>query len=317
VSVSSTEGGQEDGGAIARVSIGLPVYNGDEFLEEALDSLLGQTYRDFELIISDNASTDRTQEICERYASSDPRIRYSRNAENIGPIQNSNLTFQMARTEYFRFAAHDDCCAPTMLERLVDEMDRRPEVVNCYSATVLIDADGNQTGFSYRNDAFAARPSQRLRVMLAVDGLCLATYGLLRSDILRRTLPEQNYTSGDHAFLAELALRGRFHLVPELLFYKRKHPGNIWRDPIRQMVWFRPELARTGRPTFPRWMEFAGYIRAVQRVPLPSKERAKCLLWIGRWAFRRRRALAREPAFAVKMLLHSPAWRRSFYARGY
>jgi glycosyltransferase involved in cell wall biosynthesis len=292
------------------------VYNGEDFLEEALDSLLAQTYRDFELIISDNASTDRTQEICERYASSDTRIRYSRNAENIGPIQNSNLTFQMARTEYFRFAAHDDRCAPTLLERLVQEMDRQPDVVNCHSATAFIDSGGRQTGFSYRNDAFAARPSQRLKVMLAADGLCLATYGLLRSDVLRQTLPEQNYTSGDHAFLAELALRGRFHLVPELLFYKRKHPGNTWRDPIRQMVWFRPELANTGRPTFPRWMELVGYVRAVQRVPLPPNERAKCFLWIGRWAVRRRRALAREPAVAVTMLAHRRAWRRSFYTKG-
>ncbi len=138
-----------------------------------------------------------------------------------------------------------------MLERLVEEMDRQPDVVNCYPATVLIDADGHQTGFSYRNDAFAARPSQRLKRMLAVDGLCLATYGLLRSDVLRQTLPEQNYTSGDHAFLAELALRGRFHLVPELLFYKRKHPGNTWRDPIRQMVWFRPDLAMHGATDLP------------------------------------------------------------------
>ena len=162
VSGSSTEGGHQDRGATARVSIGLPVYNGEDFLEEALDSLLGQTYGDFELIISDNASTDRTQEICERYASSDPRIRYRRNAENIGPIENSNLTFQIARTEYFRFAAHDDRCAPTMLERLVEEMDRHPEVVNCYSASVLIDADGRQTGFSYRNDAFVGRPRRRL-----------------------------------------------------------------------------------------------------------------------------------------------------------
>src|SRR6202034_1339654 len=108
-------------------TIGLPVYNGDDFLEQAIDSILAQTYRDFELIISDNASTDRTQEICQRYAATDSRVRYSRNPENIGSVNNGNLTFKMARSEYFRFAAHDDYCAPTLLERLVAEVDRRAE----------------------------------------------------------------------------------------------------------------------------------------------------------------------------------------------
>ena len=132
-----------------RVSIGLPVYNGEEFLEEAIVSILSQTYQDFELIISDNASTDLTEKICQKYAAQDARIVYSRNVENVGIMNNHNLTFRRARGEYFRFAGYDDVWAPTLLERLVTELDKRPEVVVCYPAFVLIDGQGNETGVLY------------------------------------------------------------------------------------------------------------------------------------------------------------------------
>ena len=126
------------------VSIGLPVYNGERFLTEAIESLLSQTYQDFELIISDNASTDRTEEICRKYAAQDPRIRYSRNAANIGGTNNANLTFELAHGEYFRWAADDDRCAPTLVERLVEELDKRPDVTNSFAAVVVIDANGSR-----------------------------------------------------------------------------------------------------------------------------------------------------------------------------
>ena len=98
-----------------RVSIGLPVYNGENFLEFALDSILGQTFQDFELIISDNASTDATESICRRYAAKDSRIRYYRNPNNQGAAQNYNRVFALARGEYFKWAAHDDVCKPNYL----------------------------------------------------------------------------------------------------------------------------------------------------------------------------------------------------------
>jgi glycosyltransferase involved in cell wall biosynthesis len=298
-----------------RVSIGLPVYNAEEYLEESLVSILNQTYADFELIISDNASTDGTATICERYARLDPRIRYTRNTRNIGGTNNQNLTIQRARGEYFRLAAHDDRCAPTLLERLVAELDEHPEVINCSSATVLIGSDGTPFGTSARREATDPRPNRRFREMLAADHLCLATYGLMRRSALAATRLEQNFTSADHVFLAEFALRGQFYLVDEELFYKRKHRGNTWQDPIAQMVWFEPELAVTGRPTFPRWRELFGYVTCITRVPLPWSERALCYVWIGPWVRRKWRALARELGFALVMMVHSKRWRTAYYRR--
>src|SRR5919112_5909956 len=100
-----------------RVTIGLPVYNGERFLEQALDGLLAQTFTDFELIISDNASTDRTPEICQAYAARDSRIRYVRQPENIGAGPNHNILVPMARGEYFKWASHDDLYDPDLVAK--------------------------------------------------------------------------------------------------------------------------------------------------------------------------------------------------------
>ena len=129
-----------------KVSIGLAVYNGENYLEQAINSILSQTFRDFELIISDNASTDRTKEICLKYAKQDPRICYHRNAVNIGGANNENLTFKMARGEYFRWAAHDDYCAPTLIEKCLEQLEKDPTVVLCHSKVIAIDGCGETLG---------------------------------------------------------------------------------------------------------------------------------------------------------------------------
>ena len=129
--------------AVPRVSIGMPVYNGENFLAEALDSMLAQTFVDFELIISDNASTDRTKAICRDYAARDRRIRYHRVDDNQGATWNFNHTFELARGEYFKWAAHDDLCDPTFVARCVEVLDSDPTVICCHTQTRHIDIHGN------------------------------------------------------------------------------------------------------------------------------------------------------------------------------
>src|SRR5262245_60272429 len=121
-----------------RVSIGLPVYNGARYLAEALDSLLVQTYENFELIICDNASTDHTEEICRAYANQDKRILYIRNKTNIGASRNYMHTFERASTEYFRWATYDDTSDPDLLTRCIEVLDQESTVVLAYPRTVLI-----------------------------------------------------------------------------------------------------------------------------------------------------------------------------------
>lgn len=328
-------------GTTPRVSIGLPVYNGERWLAEAVDSLLSQTFTDFELIISDNASTDGTEAMCRRYAELDSRVRYYRNDENIGGAPNASLTVQLARGEYFRWAAHDDRYQPTLLERLVDELDKRPEIVLAYTLFVGIDSDGrrladhtcgwavgqgwlrpsdqrlatDENGIYWSTQGTAPSPSQRFAEMVLIRGPYESTYGLIRLDVLRRTRLQEPYTASDVVMLCDLALRGPFFVIEEPLFCKRWHGANLHyeRGPGR-MAWSRPELAESGRLSFPHWLQLWGYVSTVLRAHLTLAERFRCGTTILRWMRRKWKALAWDVAFAVVMGLHSREWRKRCYA---
>jgi Glycosyltransferases involved in cell wall biogenesis len=125
-----------------KVSIGLPVFNGEKYLREAIDSILAQTFTDFELIISDNASTDRTEEICKEYEAKDPRVRYYRNELNLGAAPNYNRLVELSRGEYFKWACHDDLCAPEFLEKCVEILEQNSPIILCYTRTLIIDENG-------------------------------------------------------------------------------------------------------------------------------------------------------------------------------
>ena len=325
-----------------RVSIGLPVYNGARWLAQSLDSLLAQTFSDFELIICDNASTDGTEAISRSYAERDPRIRYIRNAKNIGGMRNATRSFELARGQYFRWAAHDDLCAPALLERLVEVLDSRPGVVAAVSPSISIDSHGERlsnfvvgkaegtslwlrrhdrplvtddAGVRYSTEGTATSPSRRFREVIMTLGPCEGTYGLIRSDVLRHTCLQQPYTSSDVVMLCDLVMRGPFHVISEPLFYKRWHASNVRRErgPAR-MVWSRPELAETGNVSLPYWLQLRGYISTVVRSPVPLTERVRCGASILRWVRIRWKFLVWDVAFASLMTVHSRDWRRRCYA---
>ncbi|UMG91536.1 glycosyltransferase family A protein [Nocardioides sp. TF02-7] len=125
-----------------RLSIGLPVYNGGDYLAQSLDALLGQTFEDFEIVVSSNASTDDTDDTVRRYAAEDRRIRLVRQAENIGAARNHDVVFRHARGELFKWASADDLYARDLLERCVAVLDEEPDVVLAHSWTAAIDDRG-------------------------------------------------------------------------------------------------------------------------------------------------------------------------------
>src|ERR1700758_936309 len=128
--------------SIPLVSVGLFVYNGERYIEETLDSILSQTFTDFELIISDNASTDRTGEIALSYAKRDDRIRYYRSEKNMGAGWNVRRVYELATGKYFKWAAVDDILEPDFLRQCVEILERDPGCVLVYAATKEIDENG-------------------------------------------------------------------------------------------------------------------------------------------------------------------------------
>ena len=207
-----------------RLSIGLPVYNGGRYLAKALDSLLGQSYQDFEIIIADNASTDDTSELCRDYESRDQRIRYFRQPRNIGSSPNHNFVVEVARGGLFKWASYDDLYGRELLERCVEALDEHPEVVLAHSWTANIDE--SDTVFAAPEYALAtdgATAPERFRSILFGSGGD-DIYAVMRTSTLRRVLPQDSYHHAEHPIVAALSLHGPFHLVSDWLYFRRDHP---------------------------------------------------------------------------------------------
>lgn len=209
-----------------RVSVGIPVYNGVETLPRALDSLLAQTFADFEIVISDNASEDGTHELCLEYEKKDPRIRYLRNDTNIGQIANFNRVFELSTGEYFRWAGCNDWWAPEYLERCVDALDRNPTaiLVTCYQAHY--DEDDRRFYEEYKGPRIDSDLAhQRFRRMLwffqASRCYIDPIYSVMRRSALLETPRLRNMIGTDLVLAAELSLIGPFCHVPKCLAFRR------------------------------------------------------------------------------------------------
>ena len=201
------------------VSIGMPIYNGADFLRCALESLLAQDYDNFELIISDNYSTDSTQEICLDYLARDNRIRYQRNNTNIGAINNFNSVFELSRGEYFMWAAHDDVREPNYISACLETLEMNPNVILCCSNTIL-EENGKCRELKEDFSTVGIPPNKRFRKILW-NNSCSSIYGLIRSSVLRKTKLFKNTASSDNLLLAELSLLGEFCQLPLFLFKEK------------------------------------------------------------------------------------------------
>jgi Glycosyltransferases involved in cell wall biogenesis len=295
-----------------RVSIGLPVYNGEKYVAASLESILGQSYEDFELIISDNASTDRTREICLGYAAGDKRIRYHQAEWNMGAAWSFNHVFALARASYFKWVSHDDIHAKDFLSKCLPVLEQEQDAVLCYTGIVDIDENGavirpKQSGIK----ANEPRPSSRFRNLIRNDYSCEAMFGLIRSESLRGTKLIGNYSDSDRILLAELGLRGRFHEIDEPLFLHREHSERSVRK-LRgrhaRMVWF--DRANENRLVFPFWRQFAEYLRVIGRSQLEPLERLLCYRAMAGWLVTNRKKLRNDLRRAARQVLgrlsHSP-----------
>jgi glycosyltransferase involved in cell wall biosynthesis len=290
-----------------RVSIGLPVYNGENYLRPALDSILHQDYTDFELIISDNASQDATEQICREYAAKDPRIRYYRNEKNIGASGNFNRLVELARGEFFKWAAHDDVHLPGFLRRCMEVIEPAPAAVALVTPRAeVIDEHGNVFNMHVESlDARQSRPHQRVEYVIRNVRWATALFGLIRTNVLKKTRLIQPYFASDNVLLVEIALLGQIWELPETLFQRRYHASistnahKSWRD---LQVWFNPSQKGIKRFVPPAMRLALEIVQRITRAPLPLWERFLCgfafaKAWIPREG---RRLYGRRNQFGIR-----------------
>ena len=289
-----------------RVSIGVPVYNGERYVAETLDSLLAQTFGDFELVICDNASMDRTERICRGYADRDVRIRYVRNATNVGAAGNYRRAFELSSGEYFRWANADDLFAPQSLARCVEILDQQPSVVLAYPRTKFIDERGDVISeYEDHMHLHSSRASERFFQVMEKLGYVNVIYGLMRADILRRTGLLRNFPQGDIPLVAELALYGKFWEIPEFLFFRRLHPAasSSYKDDVSlTQEFFDPKTK--GRISLREWRHFWAHGRSVMRAPLDFAEKLRLGCFLIRMGIWKRNLLARELIGALRHVIH-------------
>jgi glycosyltransferase involved in cell wall biosynthesis len=286
-----------------RVSIALPVYNGEEFVAGAIASLLAQTFTDFELAIVDNASTDGTSAICRDFAARDRRVRYHRNERNIGGGPNWNRAFELATpAPYFKWAAHDDLHAPTFLDRCVAALDADRSAVLAFTQAEFVDRAGKPTSRRTLTLPLASRHACERFESILPSYDCLEIFGVIRRAALQRRPVMGLHMDSDGVLLASLVLRGHFIEVPEPLFSNRRHATQAGtkydRDHRAWSVWWDPENAN--RRIYPVWRRHLELWRAFIAAPLAPRDRLRCGLALARWTRWRRRRLVEDLLFYFK-----------------
>jgi len=290
-----------------KVSIGLPVYNGERYLEAAVNSILDQSYDDFELIISDNASGDATPDICRYYLERDKRIRFVQNEKNLGATWNFNRVLHLSTGEYFKWASYDDLCATDFIGKCVEVLDRFPDVTLCYTKIADIDETGEILKIKSSNPCNCSDNLQeRFHSLIRMDYTCEQIFGLIRSNVLKKTKLIGAYSDTDRVLLSELCLYGRFYEIQEALFFHRIHSQSsvkLFRGRHERTAWFDPFYS--GIMVFPYWRQLKEYVSVINRSSLPRKFKRACYLEMGRWLKNNHILLLKDMHHNIKQMIRT------------
>ncbi len=301
------------------LTIGMPVYNGERFLAKALDSYLSQSFTDFQILLSDNASTDRTEEICRDYAARDKRIHYHRNPRNMGAGWNLLRVYELATGKYFKQAAHDDFCEPEFLAECIEALESDPELVLAFTKTRVVDADGNHLEdyeCPLRTDS--NDPVVRFADLVLINHRCFQIFGVNRLSAMRKLPPQGSFPHADGILLAQLGLLGRFYESEKRLFISTRHGGQsswtlssrsqprkfrlttkVGRLPSQE--WWDP--ARKKDITLPEWNIFFQYLQSINRSSIDSSQKARAIGILIRWSLKYHRKLLGDFVLAADQML--------------
>lgn len=291
------------------LSIGVPVRNGARWIEAALRSILDQDFTDIEVLVRDNASDDDTVAICERVARDDPRVAVARNDVNVGGAGNYNLVFEAARGKYFKWAAHDDLCAPGFFSRCVAALEADEACVVAFPRTRYIDEDDqllrdSNPGLSIVDDDAATRALRLLDLADRSDDVWMSIFGVFRSKTLAATPRIATHVASDQTLLFELVVAGKFCEIDEPLFVRRLHPETSMikaATPQRLATWFDPKHGR--RVVMPMWDLWREMRRVLEQQDLDARARRRVRARLRKRFLRMAPALAGEVKKAAGQLL--------------
>lgn len=291
------------------VSVGLAVFNGENYLAEAIESILAQTYREFEIIISDNASTDATQQICSTYVKRDTRVRYFRQKSNRGAAWNQNEVIRLAEREYFKLAAHDDLIDPEFLQHCVTELENHKDIILAYTDTYEMPKGNTSYLLRWHDkdtlDTANHSVSTRFSELIRGDQYGFRIFGVIRTGVLRKTRLFGAFHASDHILMTELGLLGRFTRIDKPLFLSRLHPGqsiHLSFEPRSYVEWWG---GKPSRFVFPTWRYLKEMILAVRHIDNPVLVKLMCFAHILGWSRRKWRLLAVE---IFKLRPQTPVW---------
>lgn len=292
------------------VSVGLPVYNGEARIGPALDSVLSQSFTDFELIICDNASTDRTGEICETYARRDRRVTYSRNPTNIGVNPNHDRVFELATGKYFTWFADDVEYLPGMLSRCVTVMEQAPSPVLVYPWCEMVrDGQAMPAGSEHSVACKDPRPYRRLEQVVRHVVMVNQFFGLIHREALAKTQLNGIYASSDYVLLAELAMLGEIREIPQVLVRRRIDSDRGTQAVHSDLKEWKKWLGQGGKAGLRGCLPYrerlaVEYLRAAWRLELKPTDKLRCLTTILVTYYER---MSRSARFLIKM---THPWRR-------
>ncbi len=263
------------------VSICMPIFNEEKYLEQALESLLAQNFKDFELIISDNASTDRTPEICKLYLEKDNRIKYYRNERNIYALANFIKIMQYVKTPYFMFAGGHDLWSDNYIRSCLEIMEKDLSVVIATPRTVWIDENNKE--LDIKDSFIDTRGCGNVsRLILSLKENHHAIYGVIRSDALKKiSWPRPQYIGTFLVMLGGLSLVGAFAHVLEATWYRRKAREDETTD--QRLERYQRTLLPSGKyakAKLSHWRIPYEYLIVIRRSPIPFKEKIALIVTV-------------------------------------